>query len=211
VGKDTLAYKNIKLKKVLSSSIIPAIKSLLDKKGKALSKLDGFAIGLGPGSFTSLRVGLSTIKGLATALNKPVVGISSLDVLAMNINAKDKRQICTICDAHRQLVYCCLFRRNNGQLKRKSSYMLISADELLLKIKEPTVFIGDGINLYRENILMALRKKNIEAEFCEVKLWYPQAKQLAILAAKRFTQNKTDSVDSLVPQYLYPKDCQVRK
>ena len=112
-------FRNVKLTRPLSSSIMPSIKKILNSAGITLSKLDGFAVGLGPGSFTGLRVGLSTIKGLAFATKKPVVGISSLDVLAMNIK-EDCAQICTLCDAKRNLVYACLYEKKGATLKRKS-------------------------------------------------------------------------------------------
>src|SRR3989338_3422719 len=119
VAKDgkTLHSRSIFLKKVLSGSIMPAILGILKKAGLTLAKLDGFAVGLGPGSFTSLRVGLSTVKGLAYALKKPVVGIPSLDVLALNV--KEDGQICVVCDAKRNMVYACLYQKKGKELKRK--------------------------------------------------------------------------------------------
>src|SRR3989304_5415259 len=90
-GEEILRSRNIKITRVLSSSIIPSIHQILKKAGIALSQLDGFAVGLGPGSFTSLRVGLSTIKAFALATGKPVVGIPSLDVLALNVLERDRK------------------------------------------------------------------------------------------------------------------------
>ena len=152
-GEKILASRHFKLTKVLSSSIIPAIDGILKKSGLAVKDLDGFAVGLGPGSFTSLRVGLSTVKGLAFAAGKPIVGISSLDVLAMNAPVEAGAQICVIADARRSLVYSCFYRRSHNNLERISEYSLTGIEEVLKKIKEPTFFIGDGIPLYREIIL----------------------------------------------------------
>jgi len=203
-GKVRVA-RTVKLKGVLSSSIIPTIEGVLKKAKVSLSSVDGFAIGLGPGSFTSLRVGLSTVKGFAFALKKPVVGISSLDVLAMNVPEDGKAQICTLCDARRNLLYWSLFEKKKGCLVKKEKYHLTDVDTLIKKVKRNTVFVGDGVALYKDKI----KAHNKGAVFADEKLWYPNAKNLASLALQRFKAKKTDNIDKLVPMYLYPEDCQV--
>ena len=199
-------FKNVKLVRPLSSSIMPSIRKILDSAGITLSKLDGFAVGLGPGSFTGLRVGLSTIKGLAFATNKPVVGISSLDVLAMNIK-EDHVQICTLCDAKRNLVYACLYEKKGSTLKRKSDYFLESIDAILKKIKGEVIFIGDGVKLFRNDIQKAT---SINPIFIDGELTLPRARCLAPLALKKFQKGQKDDIAQLVPLYLYPEHCQVR-
>ncbi len=204
-GKNILACRNITLNKILSSSIIPRIRGILKDSGVALKALDGFAVGLGPGSFTSLRVGLSTVKGLAFATGKPVVGVPSLDILAGNVQ-EQKVQICTVCDAKRNLVYACLYQKQGSRIKRKTPYLLTNIDDLLERIKEETLFIGDGVALYREAIL-----KETPARFSGEKDWFPRAGRLAGLALEQFRKKKYSNIDKLVPLYLYPQDCQVRR
>ena len=199
-------FRNVKLTRPLSSSIMPNIKKILDSAEITLSKLDGFAVGLGPGSFTGLRVGLSTIKGLAFATNKPVVGISSLDVLAMNIK-EDHAQICTLCDAKRNLVYACLYEKKGSILKRKSSYVLENIDAILKKIKGEVIFIGDGVKLFRKDIQKAT---SISPIFIDGELALPWARCLAPLALEKFQKGQKDDIAQLVPLYLYPAHCQVR-
>ncbi len=201
-----LRYRSILLKKVLSDSIMPAIQGILRKAGLTLAKLDGFAVGLGPGSFTSLRVGLATVKGLAFALKKPVVGVPSLDVLAMNVSSDG--QVCVVCDAKRSMVYSCLYQKKGDTLKRKSKYLLTDIGDVLKKIKGEVTFVGDGVPLFRETIEKAA---GIKPRFAPEKLMYPQAKHLAALASKRFEAKDYDAPETLVPLYLYPEDCQVQK
>ncbi len=201
-----LYSRSIFLKKVLSDSIMPAIEGILKKAGLTLAKLDGFAVGLGPGSFTSLRVGLSTVKGLAYALKKPIVGIPSLDVLALNL--ADDGQICVVCDAKRNMAYACLYQKKGDALKRKSKYLLTDIENVLKQIKGEATFVGDGVPLFREAIEKAVGTK---ARFAGEKQMYPQAKHLATLALKRFESKEYDAGESLVPLYLYPEDCQVSK
>lgn len=202
----TLRSRNIVLKKVLSDSIMPAIGGILKKAGLTLADLDGFAVGLGPGSFTSLRVGLATVKGLAFATAKPVVGIPSLDVLAMNV--KDDGQVCALCDAKRNMVYACLYQKKGNELKRKSKYLLTDIENVLKQVKGDTVFVGDGVPLFRSAIEKAVGTK---ARFAGEKQMYPQAKCLAALVMERFEAKEYDAAGSLVPLYLYPQDCQVVK
>lgn len=197
-------FRSILLKKVLSDSIMPAIEGILKNAGLRLAELDGFAVGLGPGSFTSLRVGLSTVKGLAFALKKPVVGISSLDVLAMNI-ARDG-QICAVCDAKRNMAYACLYQKKGDVLKRKSRYLLTDIKDVLKRIKGGVTFVGDGVPLFRAAIEKAA---GINPHFADEKQMYPQARHLAALAMKRFEAKEYDAAETLVPLYLYPEDCQV--
>jgi tRNA threonylcarbamoyladenosine biosynthesis protein TsaB len=172
----------------------------------SLGQLDGFSVGLGPGSFTSLRVGLSTVKGLAFATGKPVIGIASLDVLAMNV-PEDNVQVCTLCDAKRNLVYACLYEKRGLVLKKKSDYVLSDIQEVLKQVKGKAIFIGDGIPLFRKEIQEA---EGLVPRFADNKLIFPQARRMIPLAYRRIQENKWDHIDQLVPFYLYPEYCQVQ-
>ena len=209
-----ICARKIKAGKILSSAIIPAIKQIIKKSGViSLSKLDGFAVGLGPGSFTSLRVGVSTVKALGFALNKPVVGISSLDVLALNVRA-DIADVCAICDARRNLVYGCVFKKRGLKIIKKTKYLLTDVKNLLDEIKDDVVFIGDGIEIVKREFEEKGGRnfKGMLFHFEEnEKLWYPQARHLAILAFEKMKKKKIDKVEKIVPLYLYPRDCQVRR
>lgn len=201
-----MASKDIILKNVLSDSIVPSINAILKKAKVRLSGIDGFAIGLGPGSFTSLRVGLSTVKGLAFALQKPVVGISSLDTLALNVQERN-HPICVINDARRKMIYTCVYEWKKDRLMKKTDYALVELKDFIQHIPSHTILIGDGIPFYRKEL-----EKNIKrAWFYEEKQQYPQAKNMVTLAVQRFKEKKTDDVNQLVPIYLYPEDCQVTR
>lgn len=200
-----LVRKNIILEKILSTSIIPSVVKILKKAKLKLREVDGFGVGIGPGSFTSLRVGLATIKGLAFALDKPVVGVSSLDVMAMGCGLTDA-SVCVVCDARRDLVYACFYRKQNDSLIRQSDYMLVSPQEVVKKITENTILLGDGITIFKKQGFI---KKNVI--IAQERLWLPDAKNLWPLVKPRFIQEKYDDADKLVPLYLYPEDCQVKK
>lgn len=201
-GADIIKEKNIPAGRSHSALLVPEIKNMLKKARTPIEKVDGFVVGLGPGSFTGLRIGVSTVKGFGIALKKPCVGVASIDALAMNTDG-DIQTIAPIIDAKRENVYSAIYSKGT----RKSKYLLLKIDELMKKIDGPCVFLGDAVNLYREKIL-ELKK---DAIFLDEKFWYPRAGNLIKLALPKIKKHKKDSLAELNPIYLYPKDCQVRK
>ena len=208
-----LRYRNIHLDKVLESSIIPAIEDILQLAKVRFERLDGFAVGLGPGSFTSLRVGLSTIKAFALSTGKPVVGVSSLDAVAANVLQEDCDEICVIMDARRNLLYACLYESRQDVLVPKSKPMLISLNDLLDRVQGRTLFVGDAVPLVRDAINVKYKQassKTCAAFFADPKNGMPQAKKISMLSYGRFCKKEYDDSSSLVPVYLYAQDCQVQ-
>lgn len=201
-----LGELNLEVGRELSDKLIPTLNNFLKKHKKDITDIKSFGVGIGPGSFTGLRIGIATVKGFALALETPIVGISSLDVLAEGVSSKETQQICPIVDAKRNLVYSGIYRRT-PKLKRASRYLLISTSDLLKRIKGETIFVGDGIELHRGIIKRKLGKKAI---FSSPEFWYPKAADLLNLSYGRFKTKKTQNVHKLLPLYLYPKECQVR-
>ncbi len=210
-GEKILASRHVAPKKDLSLSITFDIERTLQKAGVFLSGLDGFVIGLGPGSFTSLRVGLSMLKAFIMVTQRPVVGVSSLDVIAMNVKAKARTNVCVISDARRDLLYCALYEREGAALMRKSDYLLKSWNEIWPSLSGDFVFIGDGIPLFKERIAESAARptSRFKASFAPEKQWLPQAKELAVLGYQRLCRGDVDDVTTLAPLYLHPEDCQV--
>lgn len=200
VNKDekVLRYRNLKSASVLEDVILPALDKILDSAGIKFAQIDGFAIALGPGSFTSLRVGLSTVKAFAMATGRPVVGIPTLDIIARGVNGSACDEICVIVDARRGKVYACFY---DPKGLRKSDYLLTSLDDVLEKTHGKTLFVGDAVGLYRNSLSKFL--------FADEKWWYPRSKVMAALAYERFKIKQYDDAASLLPLYLYPQDCQV--
>ncbi|MBI3601948.1 MAG: tRNA (adenosine(37)-N6)-threonylcarbamoyltransferase complex dimerization subunit type 1 TsaB [Candidatus Omnitrophica bacterium] len=229
VSKDNeiLRFRNVHTARILESSIIGAIDHLLASCDLNLDNIDTLAVGLGPGSFTSLRVGLSTVKAFALATGKKLVGINSLDILASRVVDQKADEICTIIDARRGKVYAAIYgstRSAKGRLRspfcdktltRKTDYLLTTVDDVLGRVHGATLFVGDGLGLYKDHLQKAYRayakKKSTGCRpiFALEKFWYPQAKELAKLAFKRLETEKYDDPANIVPVYLYPQDCQV--
>lgn len=211
-GDKIIKSRTMVVDKILSDSIIPAIEKILKDSKLSLAKIDALIVGLGPGSFTSLRVGLSTVKGLAFAADKPVVGIPSLDAVALNVGKTDS-QICVIADAKRNMVYSALYDNKKGILKQKSEYLLTPLTDLLDRIDADTIFVGDAVNLYMAQIeaYFAAADKKLKISFAPESKAYPDAKGLVVLAQSALKKKKFSNIDKLVPLYLYPEDCQVQK
>ena len=209
-GDHVLATRNVRPRKDLSLTITFDIEHTLAKADTSLHGIDGFVIGLGPGSFTSLRVGMSMMKAFVMVAEKPVVGISSLDAIAMGIKAKTA-QVCVINDARRNLLYSAIYEKKGEGLWRQSDYLLHPIDEILVRLKGDVTFTGDGIMLYRDHILdWATKHDNrFTSSFEPDKHWLPQAKELARLGYQRLLKGEFDKIDALAPLYLYPDDCQV--
>ena len=212
-GTAILAARHVAPKKDLSLSITFDIERTLQKAGVFLSGLDGFVIGLGPGSFTSLRVGMSMLKAFIMVTQRPVVGISSLDVIAMNVKAPVKTRVCVISDARRDLLYCCLYEREGTALTRTSDYLLKSWNEIWPMLSGDIVFVGDGITLFKTRIEEAAARptSRFRASFAPLRQWLPRATELALLGYARLQRGDVDDVVTLSPMYLHPEDCQVSR
>lgn len=199
---------NLQLGTKLSSLLAKTIQRVLDATGLEIKNIDYFACGLGPGSFTGVRIGLSTIKALAFSLNKPVVGISTLDILAKNTKSTDGH-IIPIIDARRNLIYCSIYKIKKGALKRIAPYMLLTIDEFLKKLKniKQVEMLGDAVGLYKEIILKNIKNVII----LDKDHWYLKAHNIIELAQEKIKHKEFDNPFKIKPIYLYPKECQVRQ
>ena len=200
----------------LSSKLVPIIDSSLKKAKLSLKNIDYFGAGLGPGSFTALRIGLSAMKGLVFPFNKPIAGVSSLDVLASSVKSvaaafmplTKEETICPVMDARRGLLYCAVYNFKNGRMYRKSRYLLVSIDDLLERIKtgKRITFTGDALALYQGIIRDKLGKR---CEFAKEDAWYPLPENLLARVREKIRAGKLTDSYKLAPVYLYPKECQV--
>ncbi len=130
-----------------SRTLLPMAESLLAGCGVPLSAVDAFAVAAGPGSFTGLRIGVATVKGLAFPLNKPCVGVSTLEAMAYNLEGCPE-EICCVMDARAGQVYNARFRWQHDKLCRLCEDRAIRLDELAAEIAStPQIVIGDGADL----------------------------------------------------------------
>lgn len=191
---------NLNDKKEHSVILMDLIDSLLTRCNLTLDDVDGFAISEGPGSFTGLRIGMATIKGLAFGSNKPCLAISTLDTLAYNV-INFNGIICPIMDALRGNVYTNLYKNNNGKLEAISEANCLSIEELVSVLKEknePVIFLGDGVVKHKDYLLENLNNLS----FAPLNSNYPKASSLGELALQLFNSNVTQDLNKIAPVYL---------
>ena len=186
--------------------LIPVIARLLKRSRTAAAKLNGIGVVNGPGSFTGLRIGLATVKGLAMALDIPVVQLASLDVLAEG--AKHQAPvIMPLIDARRQQVYAAMYRLNTKQeLRRRSPFRLGQPHEIMKRIPGAVTIPGDGAAVFTEE----LRRSYPQAIFLPELFSRPQPRILARLVYREHAAGNAVGASAVSARYLYKDTCAVR-
>ena len=185
--------------------LIEMVQKVVVMSGLTLSEIDGFAVGRGPGSFTGLRIGISTIKALAVATGKPVVGVSNLDALAMQA-VISSNMICPLMDARKGEVYFSRYRYKNGNLQKIVPARVSLLDEALSDINTACVFIGEGARIYQKKIS---EKVGPYASFALPIQNIIRASTIGQLSMNRFKQENTDDIAMLVPEYIRKSDAEL--
>lgn len=200
-----IAQYNSKRERSHSDMLAVAVERLLKKTRLKAKDIDLYAISIGPGSFTGLRIGVAFIKGMNLFFNKPIVCVPTLDAMVFQLQAD---YICPVVDAKRQNVYTTIYKKGKRALK----YSVIPIAEILGKLKSayPVFFTGNGIDVYREQILKSLGNN---AVFAEKRFWYPTADVIAKIGYRMYNDNKgvVRDLAKLAPMYLYPRDIQCVK
>ncbi len=188
-----------------SRRLIKAVDYLLQEAGLSWPQIDGIGVSLGPGSFTGLRIGMATAKGLAAAAGKALVGISSLDSLAAKCSTS--RLICAVVDARKKEVYTALYRcKSDGLAKRISDITAVTPDKLGGIITEPVLMIGDGAVLYIDLIKEMLGDLVL---FAPAMLHELSAASLGMLAGEKLVAGETLDVAEAVPLYIRSSDAEL--
>ena len=179
-----------------SEQLMGVVEKAVDASGKGLSAIDAVAVGIGPGSFTGLRIGVATAKGIAHGLSLPMIPVGTLAALAQN-GGGFSGLVCPILDARRQEVYTALYQAGEELV----SPCAVALEQILFKIKEqacPALFMGDGVLAYRERIEETLGKT---AHFCPPQLLLQRASAVAYLASL-VGEEGFQEPGAVVPEYL---------
>jgi tRNA threonylcarbamoyladenosine biosynthesis protein TsaB len=188
-----------------SKHLMEMIQMAMRMAGLNISDIDGFAVTRGPGSFTGLRIGISTIKGLALASEKPIVGVSSLETLALQVSYS-RDLICPILDARKGEVYFSRYRFQNGHLKKQTKECVAPPDKAIDDLNEFCLFVGNGALLYKE---MILEKMGEFASFAPMIHNTIRASSLAYFSMKNFENNDTDDIKDVLPYYIRKSDAEL--
>ena len=170
-----------------------------------LNNIDGYAVTRGPGSFTGLRIGISTAIGLAQASGKPICGVSTLHALAVQ-TVTSSRIVCPMIDARRGEVYFAGFRKEGEyHLTYYQPEEVLKPQDAIASIKEPCIFIGNGATLYQSDIKNTLgNRAQIAPEVHNV----IRASNVAWLAHQRLVTGDVDDIRRFAPIYLRKSDAE---
>ncbi len=215
IQDETLLIEDfINNKKKHSERFMATIDRVLKECDITLSEVDVLACSLGPGSFTGLRIGLATVKGLCLATEKPVIGISTLDMLAENIYCSQPTLVSPLLNARKNEVYTAFYLSGGGNT-RISEDLACSPLEFTFRARELTrehgleeiILLGDGYNPYRELYQNELGPMAKEAP---IHLMLPRAAALGNLARKRAIAGDYDDIWALRPHYLRLSEAEYR-
>ena len=191
-----------------SASLLPSINHIFSLAGIKMADIDFFACTLGPGSFTGLRIGASTVKGFAMATGKPVVGVSTLDALALNMT-NSSMLICPMLDAKKKQVYTALYRADlHNSSERICEEEAVEVEKFLLSIHENCIFLGDGAFVYQDVIKKTLPG---HAYFTSPIHQHIRAAAVGLLGIRKFQANDTLNLFTFTPHYLRMSEAEIKK
>lgn len=185
-----------------SQTLLPMIDEIMKSSGIDKEKLDAIAISRGPGSFTGLRIGSATAKGLGLALDIPLIEVSTLEALAFNLAATGNTLIVPIMDARRNEVYTAVYEQQGKRMKQvmEESAMNISVlVDRLNTLQREVVFVGDAVPVYAKIIAEEIK---VKYTFAPVHLQRQRAGSVAVLGGIMAAAGETVSSDEHAPVYL---------
>ena len=188
-----------------SGKLLKEVDGVLNRSKTKLNELGGFVITKGPGSFTGLRVGMSLLKGLILATEKPFVSVNTMEAYAETVKP-GPYSICPVLDARKKQVYTALFTSKNDLYIRETSDQAIPPINLCDQIKRPTVFVGNGLEVYREFFSSYLKKNFIHD--VPVKS-ITVAASACLIALRDFKKSMSCDLDSLTINYVRPSEAEI--
>jgi len=201
-----------------SRHLMRMVDMALEMAGMALGEIDAFGVTRGPGSFTGLRIGISTVKGLALAAGKPAVGVSSLQALALPLMSFD-RLVCALLDAGKGEIYCACYPCSRGvgfpeaEVDRwwrtggfPAEEKILAPADFLAGITVPCTFVGDGARAYASLITARL---GVNARLAATEHHVIRGASVARLAFLRLNQDAGDDIADLAPRYLRRSDAEL--
>lgn len=198
--KHLVSEFNFRNKMDLLRRLIPNIDRLVSDAGKSKSELDGIVISLGPGSFTGLRIGMAAAKGLAHVLDRPIVGVSTLDALAHGASAAAPKSIVAVIHSRPKEAYWALYKSDSGAIHRATEDEMSPIADIVARAKqeEQVVFCGEGAERNRDCF---------EAEFgtgsvLDESYNHPRAFVIARLGIRRLELGDSDDVMTIAPSYV---------
>ena len=196
-----LAEYTVNYKKTHSQTLLPMLDEIAKMIELDLETIDAIAVAAGPGSFTGLRIGSATAKGLGLALKKPLIPVPTVNALAYNLY-DTTGVICPMMDARRKQVYTGIYRFADHELVTVSAQKAIAVEELIRELNalgEAVIFLGDGVTVYQE---MLKENMLVPYSFAPAHLNKQRAGAVGALAEKYYREGKTVTAAEHQPEYL---------
>lgn len=188
-------------KKTHSQTLLPMMDTMLKMIGIPVQEMDAIAVSGGPGSFTGLRIGSATAKGLGLALNIPIISVPTVDAIAYNLFGTDA-VVCPLMDARRNQTYTGLYTFEEGKMQCISGQKAVMLSEIIDEINQlgrKVIFLGDGVPVFKSYI-----EENIQVphEYAPIHLSQQRAGALGALALQYYQEGKYESAAEHQPDYL---------
>ena len=209
VNSSLLAEYTVNYKKTHSQTLLPMLDEIARMIELDLNTIDAIAVAAGPGSFTGLRIGSATAKGLGLALDKPLVHVPTVDALAYNLYGTD-RVICPLMDARRNQVYTGIYEFRNNELSVIEPQMAVGIDVIAGKLRalgREVVFLGDGVPVFRKALTEELMQ-GMDFSFAPAHLNKQRAGAVAALAVSYVRAGKIETAAEHRPDYLRPSQAE---
>ena len=200
-----IAQYSLNIEVTHSERLMSTVDRVLKDTGVTIAEMGGFAVAIGPGSFTGLRIGLSTVKGLALATNKPVAAVPTLEALAWNLPFA-AYPVCPLLDARKNEVYAALYQFDGPALVQVMAEAAIPLKELAERISGKTLFTGEAAHLYRAEIEKQFHDRALFAPLSAV---LPSAATVAEVGLGMIRSGRQADPDNLTPLYIRRPEAEV--
>lgn len=206
-GERVLGEYTLNIKATHSERLMAAVDRLLQDCGWELADLEGVAVAIGPGSFTGLRIGVSTVKGLALALGIPIAAVPTLDALAATLPFA-AHPVCPVLDAKKGEIYACLYHWADGGMVRDWEYLALAPEALCDRLTGPVIFVGDAVDTLG-GVLSARLGDN--ARFAPAGRRLPSPGSVGALGHALLLAGQRVDPAALTPLYLRPSEAELRR
>lgn len=202
-----IAETRLNVKTTHSERLMTAVNNTLGQSEMDLDAIDAFAVAIGPGSFTGLRIGLSTVKGLSYATGKPVVTVPTLEAFAWNF----QYSVCPVClmlDARKSEVYSAVYIWEDDGFRTVIECVSIKPETLLEKLQGKVLFAGEGALLYRGKIMEIMKER---AVFASLDKMVPSPANVAMLGLAKALRGEYAVISETVPVYIRRSEAEVKR
>lgn len=200
-----IAEYTMQYKKTHSQTLLPMLETIKKMIELDFDTVDAIAVAAGPGSFTGLRIGSATAKGLAFAMEKPIVAVPTLDGLAYNVYGTDKI-VCPVMDARRSQVYTGIyeFRREDNRyelhiIKEQCAAAFDEIAQVLNQLRREVIFLGDGVPVFAQRMAEVM---TVPYTFAPAHMNRQRAGSIGVLGSLYYKQGKMQSAQEHAPEYL---------